>query len=145
MSFIFVIKAEFSASLLQSSVSHDPSEIIHASVHISFLNAYMHTGFIFLWYVFFRLLWWIKKVQKNSIINVFVQHCNIINVFAVAFDQFNASLLNKKKNNYIYIYIYIYKKKTFVPLGEESSPYHTDPDQLLDQHSSSDLWQIKTK
>ncbi len=28
MSFISVIKAEFSASLLQSSVSHDPSEII---------------------------------------------------------------------------------------------------------------------
>jgi len=28
MSFIPVIKAEFSASLLQSSVSHDPSEII---------------------------------------------------------------------------------------------------------------------
>ncbi len=28
MSFIPLIKAEFSASLLQSSVSHDPSEII---------------------------------------------------------------------------------------------------------------------
>jgi len=27
MSFVLVIKAEFSASLLQSSVSHDPSEI----------------------------------------------------------------------------------------------------------------------
>ncbi len=31
MQFIPVIKAEFSASLLQSSVSHDPSEIIEAN------------------------------------------------------------------------------------------------------------------
>ncbi len=42
------------------------------------------------------------KVQKNCMhlfkIEIF---CNIINVFSVTFDQFNTSLLNKSKLNYL--------------------------------------------
>ncbi len=43
MSFIPVIKAEFSVSLLQSSVSHDPSALLHNFVetdmfHLAFFQ-----------------------------------------------------------------------------------------------------------
>ncbi len=37
------------------------------------------------------------KVQKNSIYFEIEIICNIINLFTVTFDQFNASLMNKKK------------------------------------------------
>ncbi len=85
--------AVFSALLLQSSVSHDPSEIIIICwfaaqetflIIIFFENSCSATYFLWkLWHIlFFRILRWIE---------IF---CNI-NVFTVHFDQFNAPLLKK--------------------------------------------------
>ncbi len=66
-----MLKVEFSASLLQSSVSHDPSEITlicwFAAQNIFLINYQCWKRFIFYGThaVFFRILWWIN-VQKNS-------------------------------------------------------------------------------
>ncbi len=71
-----MIKAEFSASLLQSSVSHDHSNMISDDTMIYFI---FHNSLIN------------KTVQKNSI---YLEKETY--VFTVTFDQFNASLMNKK-------------------------------------------------
>ncbi len=75
-----MIKANFSASLFQFLVSHDPSVIITISSRNIF-RSYQRWNF-------FRILWWIEKKQ----------FCYIINVFTVTFDTFNASLLISKNN-----------------------------------------------
>ncbi len=49
--------------------------------------------------IFFRIFWWTKFKGKTFIWNRNL--CNIINVFAVPFDQFNASLLKKSVNLFI--------------------------------------------
>jgi len=50
-----VIKAEFTASLLQSSVSHDPAEI---DAQETFMIYVIHVENSFL-HFYFRILWWI--------------------------------------------------------------------------------------
>ncbi len=77
-----MIKAEFSASLLQSSVSHDPSEII-----LIYWFAAQDT---------FLIIIFVKKNnnKKQHLFKIEI-FCNIIDVFTVNFDQCNASLLNK--------------------------------------------------
>ncbi len=40
-------------------------------------------------------------VQKNSI---YLQFCNVLNIFTVTFDQFNASLLGKKFLSFLFFY-----------------------------------------
>ncbi len=46
---------------------------------------------------------WLFYDKKN---NLFTILCNIINVFTVTFDQFNASLLNKCGNLFLFLYSY---------------------------------------
>ncbi len=84
--------------IFHSSVSHDPSEIIlicwfavqenYCQYWKQLLNIFVETQ------IFFTILWWIEisKDQHCFVIRIF---CNIIVVFNVTFDQFNASLLNK--------------------------------------------------
>ncbi len=110
-------KTKFSAWFLPSSVSHDPLEIITKFFFCWFCcsrNIYYCKWWkwlccliIFLWkpWDFFSefLVNW--KVQKNSIYLKYIFFSNNINVFKVAFDQCNASLLKKtinviKKKNY---------------------------------------------
>ncbi len=53
--------------------------------------------FIFLWkpwYICFRILWWIESSNEQHLFEREII-CNMINVFTVTFEQFNASLLNK--------------------------------------------------
>ncbi len=98
-----MIKAVFSASLLQSSVSHDSSEIILIcwfaapetfliiiSVENSCAAEYVS------WCIFFKIL---ESSEEQHLYEIEI-FCNIIFtvtlfVFTVTFDQFNASLLNK--------------------------------------------------
>ncbi len=84
-----LIKAEFSASLLQSSVSHDPSEIII----IYWFNA--ENSCAAQRFCGNRDSFFLDTDEYNVQKNIF---CNIINVFTVTFDQFNVSLLNKSIN-----------------------------------------------
>ncbi len=76
-------KAVFSASSLQSSVSHDPSEII-----------------LICWFAAQEtLLSMLKKTNWDSLNrNLYEVEMYSMNVFTVTFDQFNASLLNKSIN-----------------------------------------------
>ncbi len=74
-----MIKAVFSASLLQSSVSRDPSEII------LYADLLLKTHYL--------LLSMLKTVVLH---HIFVQtFSDIINVTNVTFGQINASLLHK--------------------------------------------------
>ncbi len=59
------------------------------------------------WYVlYFRILWWIESSIEQHLFEIEI-FPNIINVFTVTFDQFNASLLNKSIT-YIQTYSDIY-------------------------------------
>ncbi len=51
--------------------------------------------------MFFRILWWIESSEEQHLFEIEI-FCNIIIVFTVTFDQFNASLPNKS----IYINIF---------------------------------------
>ncbi len=47
------------------------------------------------WYIeFLRIIWWIESSKEQHLFEIEI-FCNIISVFTVTFDQFNASLLNK--------------------------------------------------
>ncbi len=61
-----------------------------------------------MWCIVFSGFFDEQKVQKNSIYLKYKSFCNIINVITVIFDQFNVSLLNKKKYWFIYIYCFVY-------------------------------------
>ncbi len=88
-------KLNFQMPLLQSSVSHDPSEII--------------------------LIWWFAAQETFPIIIIlllflkqlccliYVIFCDIINVFTFTFDQLNAFLLDKSSNAFQKKYIYMYE------------------------------------
>ncbi len=72
MQFIPVIKAEFSASLLQSSVSHDPSEItliywFGAQETFPIINVENNCADLFLWKQWCFDSLFNGKVQNNSI------------------------------------------------------------------------------
>ncbi len=61
---------------------------------------YYQLSIILKTFVYFIFLWWIclfdeYEVQKNSIYFKCDFFCIVVSVFAVTFDQFNASLLNK--------------------------------------------------
>ncbi len=104
-----MIKAEFSASFLQSSVSHDPSEIILIcwlaaqetfliiNVENSCSASYIFVETITL---FFRILWWIESSKEQNLFEIFGNNVKIF----VTFDQINASLLN---NQLIYFLSFI--------------------------------------
>jgi len=57
-----VIKAEFTASLLQSSVSHDPTEIIIIWCSRNSLRVFFTVFFHF----YFRILWWIESSKEQN-------------------------------------------------------------------------------
>jgi len=66
-----VIKAECSTSLLQSSVSHDPSEITLTGwfeaqetfvMIINVENSFLH--------FYFRILWWIERSKEQFLWNI---------------------------------------------------------------------------
>ncbi len=78
-------KAEFSASLLQSSVSHDPPEII---LICWFAAIFVETM------IFFRILWWKESSKEQHLFEIEI----IINAFTVSFDQFNVSLVSTSTN-----------------------------------------------
>ncbi len=84
-----MIKAEFSASLLQSSVSHDPTEIIliRPADQETFLNIINveNSCVASLFFFFFFTLETLFEIE------IF---CNI-----VTFDQLNVSMLNKSINS----------------------------------------------
>ncbi len=90
------------STLLQSSVSHDPSEIKlickFAVLLLSVLKTVVMLQIITMIH-FFMTCW----SQKSSIF------CSIINAFTVTFNQFNASLLNKSKKKSYYISCDVYK------------------------------------
>ncbi len=91
-----MIKAEFSA-LLQSSVSHDPSQIILICRFTA------QQTFIIINVAF----WWIES-SKGHLFETEI-FCNITNVFLVTFHQFNASLLNKSINFFNNVFFYCSK------------------------------------
>ncbi len=98
-----MIKAEFSSSLLQSSVSRDPSEIILICatqetflIIISVDNICSAQYFCGNWYVlFFRLHRWIESLNGQNLFEIDL-FCNSINVLTVTVDQFNVSLFYLK-------------------------------------------------
>jgi len=71
-------KAEFSVSLLQSSVSHDPSEILLIYWFGAQLSIITHL---------------LLMVSAENVLLVEIFN-NIINVLTVTFAQFNASSMN---------------------------------------------------
>ncbi len=40
------------------------------------------------------IIWWIESSKEQHLFEIEI-FCNVINVFTITFDQFNASLLNK--------------------------------------------------
>ncbi len=88
-------KAEFSASLLQSSVSHDPSEIIlicwFAAQETFLIINNAENSCAASYSCGNRDTIYFSKFKRTAF-------CNIINDFTVTYDQFNASLINKSIN-----------------------------------------------
>ncbi len=87
IAFIPTIKAVFSASLLQSSVSHDPSEIIiicwfNAQETFLIINNVENDVFveIVIHFLFFRIHKWIKSSKELHLFDIEI-FWNIINVF----------------------------------------------------------------
>ncbi len=102
-----------SASLLQSSVSHDPSEII-----LICWFAAQETFLIISWFlenvIFLQDSLMNSKLKRTAFIwNRYILYTN---AFCFNFDQFNASLLNNSihSNN---IYLFFYKKKIVMNLN----------------------------
>ncbi len=96
-----MIKAVFPASLLQSSVSHDPSEIIlicwFADQETSDYYQCWKQLCCFFWkpsYIFCMILWSIESSKEQHLFETEI-YCNIINVFNVTFDAF---YMNKRFN-----------------------------------------------
>ncbi len=101
-----VIKAEFSASLLQSSVSL----ISEGSFLICWFAA--QETFLINHFLLLNTFWGnhdtlfhVSLINRKFKITVFIWNlfemiCNIINVFTITFEQLNASLLNKSNNFY---------------------------------------------
>ncbi len=52
---------------------------------------------LFLFVYFSLILWWTESSKEQHLFEVEI-FCNIIHVFTVTFDQFNASLLNRNMN-----------------------------------------------
>ncbi len=112
MYFISVIKSEFSASLLQSSVSHDPSEIIL----ICWL-AVQETFIIIIIIIIniSRTLWWTER-SKYQHLSELKSFCNIIHY-----------TIQELVVRYIYIYIYSAAWKFVNPLELSIFLHKYDP------------------
>ncbi len=118
-------KLYFQLPLLQSSVSHDPSEIILICCFGAMFKNF-------------------KKITKKSLMNTkrtiyLKQFFYIVIVFTVNSDQINAYLLNKSiKTCYIYFSLKILKTSNFEPVVNSSSVIlHTKSD------SDHDFCQLK--
>jgi len=108
-------KAEFSASLLQSSVSHDSSEIIlicwfaAQETFLIIINVVLCLiFFVETDALFFRILWWIwskKKLQHDLFETLTVEpFVTIQNVFTVSFDQFNVFNVFNLKYSFLFLF-----------------------------------------
>ncbi len=86
-------KADFSASLHQSSGSRDPSEITLILLKKHLWLWLMLKTVVLLWCISFRILWWIEcsKEQRLFEMDTF---CNIINDFTITFAVLIASFWN---------------------------------------------------
>lgn len=99
--FIPVIKAEYSASLLQTSVSHDLLKSLNMLICCSITFKYLYIQIIFLIevniFVETVIHYFHHSLMKGKLYlkQIFF---NITNVFTITFDQFNASFLNKSIN-----------------------------------------------
>ncbi len=104
-----VIKAEFKGSLLQSSVSHDSSEIILIfwfDAQETFLII-INVETVLLLHIFVQTVIYFQ----DSLINSSKEQLLFINVFTV-FEQWNASLLNRSFN--FFKNTYLTDPKTFM-------------------------------
>ncbi len=106
---LFIAKLKFQQPLLQSSVSHDLSNIIEPFDQEPFLiiinvENNVVTVNIFCGNCDTFTLFRIFRSSKNSIKNVMLV-CNITNIFNVTFEQFNMAFLNKSINKKKYIYM----------------------------------------
>ncbi len=95
MYFIPVIRAVFSASLLQSSVSHDPSEIIL----ICWCAAQLWSIIIGSQLLIVVLI----IISVNREWTAFIWNACFVTYMSVTFDQFNASMLNVFLLNFSYV------------------------------------------
>ncbi len=107
-------------SLLQSSESHNPSEILicwfTAQERFIIIIINVKNGFAASYFcenadTFFWIIWWVET-------EIF---CNILNVCTITFDQFNVSLMNKSihflKKNYWPQYGNTYNKVPLVKMS----------------------------
>ena len=87
-----MIKAEFSASLLQSSVSHDPSEIIlicwFAAQETFMIIINVENSCV----LFFRIPWWIESSKEQHLSEI-QSFCNIIHYRSKVWGQEECLLL----------------------------------------------------
>ncbi len=92
------MQSRISVSLLQSSVSHNPSEIIiigcfdAQETFLIIFNVFKAVVSFCLFVCFFRILW-IECSKEQHVFEIEI-FCEIINVVADTIDQFNVSLLN---------------------------------------------------
>ncbi len=82
-------------------MSHDPSEIIiiywFGAQETFQININAENSCAFCGYIFFRLLWWIQSSKEQHLFEI-EMFCNIIKIFTVTIDHFNATLLNRSIN-----------------------------------------------
>ncbi len=88
-------KLNFQHPLLQFVVSHDPSEIILISEGSYYQCWKQMCCLIFVWTPFSRSFNDPLESSKEQGLFKIEIFCNILNVFTITFDWFNASLLNK--------------------------------------------------
>ncbi len=93
-----MIKAEFSASRLQCHMilQNHSNMLICCSWLLSMLKTVVLLHIFVNWYILFSGLLIKRKFKRTTFIWNIEIFYNIINLFTVAFDQFSASLLNKK-------------------------------------------------
>ncbi len=85
-----MIKAEFSASLLQSSVSHDPSEIILICWFAAQEKMYSYYQVVLL-HIFFRILW---RIERSESLMSLLNNLCWLKVLMSLFLLTNSKLLN---------------------------------------------------
>ncbi len=85
-------------NFLQSSVSHDPSEIIPICWFITSVETVVLRHIVF-WNMWYFFIWWIQREKQQHLFKIEIFSNNIY------YDSFNTSLLNK---NY---YLIILKKR----------------------------------
>ncbi len=105
-------RAESSASLLQSSVSHDPSEIILICWFIISVETVVLLHIFLEPVILFSLnIWWIKSYKEQHLLKMELFY-DII--FTITFYLFNTSLLNKIINLLIFFNSSVYCSTKFI-------------------------------